>query len=290
MSATILDTHGHSDSRRVLRQRESERAQDEPVYEIGFSSTQSPLDEQTHNRHETSLANYKRDPERALAAVKVGAVTPPAINVTIFDKSLAGGSYTRPWLSSIHENATDVEDDQGKKKASSRHLLSGGWNSSPPLRVSLLGPLRRLFRLVRRNSRIRLVLVLFAVLVIWVTCVAPSPSATKAPEVADAAAIPRAGPSQRRMFDTIHLRRLRSPTHVSPPKDVSHSVNARGLLVVNPSSQIHPVAQLMEEAAKEWDAKVARQSKTLKEAVEEYGRRNGRAPPKGFDKWWKYVW
>lgn len=52
----------------------------------------------------------------------------------------------------------------------------------------------------------------------------------------------------------------------------------------------HPILQLIEDAQNEWDAKVARQSKTLAEAVAEYGRRNkGRKPPKGFDHWWNYV-
>jgi hypothetical protein len=52
----------------------------------------------------------------------------------------------------------------------------------------------------------------------------------------------------------------------------------------------HPIHQLIEEAKSEWKAKVARQSKTLGEAVEEYKRRNGgKRPPKGFDKWWAYV-
>jgi hypothetical protein len=32
-----------------------------------------------------------------------------------------------------------------------------------------------------------------------------------------------------------------------------------------------------------------RQSKTLPQAVVEYKRRYGRAPPKGFEQWWKYA-
>ena len=67
---------------------------------------------------------------------------------------------------------------------------------------------------------------------------------------------------------------------------------ANGLLEVDlslPASK-HPIYQLIADAQKEWDAKVARQSKTLEQAVAEYGRRNkGRKPPKGFDKWWDYV-
>jgi hypothetical protein len=52
----------------------------------------------------------------------------------------------------------------------------------------------------------------------------------------------------------------------------------------------HPIYQLVADAEEEWAAKQARQSKTLKEAVTEYKRRNkGRNPPKGFDKWWQFV-
>lgn len=51
-----------------------------------------------------------------------------------------------------------------------------------------------------------------------------------------------------------------------------------------------PTEELIEEAKEEWDAKVARQSTTLEEAVVEYKRRNnGLNPPKGFDRWWNYV-
>ncbi|WVR08430.1 hypothetical protein IAU60_005485 [Kwoniella sp. DSM 27419] len=62
-----------------------------------------------------------------------------------------------------------------------------------------------------------------------------------------------------------------------------------GLLHVNPDSTVHPIYQLIHDARQEWDEKVARQSKTLKEAVDEYKRRYRRNPPRGFDKWWDYV-
>lgn len=47
----------------------------------------------------------------------------------------------------------------------------------------------------------------------------------------------------------------------------------------------HPIHDLINNATREWDAKRARQSKTLVEAVREYKRRHKRNPPKGFDKW-----
>ena len=47
----------------------------------------------------------------------------------------------------------------------------------------------------------------------------------------------------------------------------------------------HPIHDLINNATREWEAKLARQSKTLVEAVREYKRRYNRNPPKGFDKW-----
>lgn len=62
-----------------------------------------------------------------------------------------------------------------------------------------------------------------------------------------------------------------------------------GQLVVDRSSTIHPIEQLIITAQEEWERKVASQSRTLKEAVRVYEKRYGRSPPLGFDKWWKYV-
>ncbi|KAJ9114711.1 hypothetical protein QFC22_005587 [Naganishia vaughanmartiniae] len=65
-----------------------------------------------------------------------------------------------------------------------------------------------------------------------------------------------------------------------------------GLLKVNLSLPVskHPIKQLIREAQTKWAAKNAKQSTTLKQAVEEYKRRHrGNLPPIGFDKWWKFV-
>lgn len=53
--------------------------------------------------------------------------------------------------------------------------------------------------------------------------------------------------------------------------------------------QEHPIPQLMEEAEEKYRKKLGSQSKTLKAAVAEYRRRYRRAPPKGFDDWWKFA-
>ncbi|GFZ52401.1 hypothetical protein JCM24511_10174 [Saitozyma sp. JCM 24511] len=68
----------------------------------------------------------------------------------------------------------------------------------------------------------------------------------------------------------------------------NHAIEG-GLLKVNMESRLHPIYQLIRDARAAWDEKLERQSQTLDEAVEEYRRRYGRQPPKGFDKCWNYV-
>ncbi|KDQ62410.1 glycosyltransferase family 90 protein [Jaapia argillacea MUCL 33604] len=67
-----------------------------------------------------------------------------------------------------------------------------------------------------------------------------------------------------------------------------HEFASNGLLVVNPEGR-HPILDLIERAESDWDEKLKRASKSFDEAVLEYKRRYGRAPPKGFDHWWEYV-
>jgi hypothetical protein len=54
-------------------------------------------------------------------------------------------------------------------------------------------------------------------------------------------------------------------------------------------SKVHPIYQLIREARESWDTKMAQQSRSLQEAVATYRKRYSRPPPKGFDRWWKYV-
>ena len=51
----------------------------------------------------------------------------------------------------------------------------------------------------------------------------------------------------------------------------------------------HPISTLMEEAKEAFIKRLARQSKTLPEAVAEYKHRYGRDPPRGFDDWWAFA-
>jgi hypothetical protein len=63
-----------------------------------------------------------------------------------------------------------------------------------------------------------------------------------------------------------------------------HTDLPNGLLQANPAGR-HPILDLVADAEREWDAMLARQSKSLDEAVAEYKRRYGRRPPRGFDRW-----
>lgn len=73
-------------------------------------------------------------------------------------------------------------------------------------------------------------------------------------------------------------------------KKVEHRFNEDGLVEVRATETAeHPIYDLMEQARNSFDGMLARQSKTLKQAVEEYKSRYGMPPPKGFDAWWKFV-
>ncbi|GAA5979776.1 hypothetical protein JCM5350_002045 [Sporobolomyces pararoseus] len=67
-----------------------------------------------------------------------------------------------------------------------------------------------------------------------------------------------------------------------------HTFHPNGLLLVNPKGK-HPIHQLIERAEEKWKDKLARQSRTLAEAVAEYKQRYRRNPPKGFDDWWAFC-
>lgn len=78
------------------------------------------------------------------------------------------------------------------------------------------------------------------------------------------------------------------PLPANVDKSSGHQIKD-GFLYINPNAQIHPIHQLIRDARRRWDAKLAKQSKTLREAVEEYQNRYQQHPPQGFDKWWRYV-
>lgn len=51
----------------------------------------------------------------------------------------------------------------------------------------------------------------------------------------------------------------------------------------------HPIPDLMKNAQENFATKIARQSKTLEQAVKEYRRRYEMDPPKGFDDWFSFA-
>jgi len=51
----------------------------------------------------------------------------------------------------------------------------------------------------------------------------------------------------------------------------------------------HPIWHLTTDAEREFEKIKARQSRTLREAVTEYRKRYGMAPPPNFDKWWAFA-
>jgi hypothetical protein len=106
------------------------------------------------------------------------------------------------------------------------------------------------------------------------------------------------GPNaHKKVLAPMRHRRHRPATHASraplPPgvvlrTNINHPID-RGLLKVDMNSKVHPIYQLIRDAREKWDDKLEKQSRTLQDAVKEYRRRYGRQPPKGFDRWWKFV-
>ncbi|KAG0147160.1 hypothetical protein CROQUDRAFT_722443 [Cronartium quercuum f. sp. fusiforme G11] len=89
---------------------------------------------------------------------------------------------------------------------------------------------------------------------------------------------------------------IRYPYPSSLPKTSSDGLtfHPNGHLLLHLSSnfsslQTHPFKSLIERAKLEWETKLKRQSKTLKECVEEYKRRYARKPPAGFERWYDYA-
>ena len=78
-------------------------------------------------------------------------------------------------------------------------------------------------------------------------------------------------PSELDLLDAHYAQRKEQHDHVSPP-----------------GTAAHPVHVLITEAEEQFQVLRARQSGSLKEAVAEYRRRYGMAPPPHFDKWYNF--
>lgn len=188
--------------------------------------------------------------------------------------------------SAQRKQAAPSSPSRSKKDDDLPHNGATGGRAQP----SIWRP-RRLTAIIGRRRRWqRLALVGLFILALYLL-IRPRPSASGAPKPTSKAL---ASGQSRRKIKPLHVRTT-SPNRAPVPPSVvlqsrsEHTVRD-GLLEVDMSSKIHPLYQLIRDEREEWDEKVASQSATLKEAVEEYQRRNvGRMPPKGFDKWWAYV-
>jgi hypothetical protein len=144
------------------------------------------------------------------------------------------------------------------------------------------------FRITRRSLRVYIFLVIFAFTLIVFTLL-PNESVDGTPLTSNFTAyLPHAyqahwsAPAPE--FNSWDLDSNTLYPEPSPARP-AHTFRPDGLLQVHPGGR-HPILDLIEHAEKEWDAKLARASKTLPDAVREYRRRYSRAPPPGFDKWY----
>lgn len=95
-----------------------------------------------------------------------------------------------------------------------------------------------------------------------------------------------------------HYVKGQSPTEILVDNDINvfnstiddHFFAPTGhLQISNDSSSPHPIPLLLALGEKKWEQLLARQSRTLEQAVEEYKRRYHRQPPLGFDIWWDFA-
>ena len=237
-------------------------------------ATESPTrSHAADERHRAQLATYKRDPNKVAAANRLSVLD-----------NLWGGVGRRLSLI-IEDGPSDGKDEKRRARV---------WFN---------------FRIYLRQWKIRRYLFyffgLFAIyyfLLRPMLSVAPSSSVS----LGSSSAGTKVTTSKKPAKTTSHLA-VDSNSTVAPLKARSKIPNRaplppgvifrslpdhpkeRGLLKVDPESQVHPIYQLIRDGREAWDRKVAKQSQTLKEAVAEYKRRYQRLPPKGFDKWWEYV-
>jgi hypothetical protein len=79
-------------------------------------------------------------------------------------------------------------------------------------------------------------------------------------------------PTARRRRHCPDVRVDFSSDHPSSSPLGSHEYLSNGLVVVNPDG-LHPILELIRNAEEQWNAKLARASQSLEEAVVEYKRR-----------------
>ncbi|KAF8503957.1 hypothetical protein JB92DRAFT_3123198 [Gautieria morchelliformis] len=90
--------------------------------------------------------------------------------------------------------------------------------------------------------------------------------------------------AKEKKLSTIN-HKAETPRRLCPspcPRPAEHVYRIDGLLDVNPKGK-HPILELIDRSENQWKRKLERQSKTLKQAVDEHRRRYKRSPPEGFE-------
>lgn len=186
-------------------------------------------------------------------------------------------------LDRVEEAVLDEDDDEFEQRRRRRRLLRQFVIPSKRMRVLYTCLLAALF---------------YQVVLPALVGASSRSGASKAPNASPQAktAIPQAqeagtviaGQRRRQQASSSSQFLGKLPDTVVSGQQANHPI-VDGCLVVDPSSTMHPLHQLIRDARKRWTDKLTGQSRTLKDAVTEYRRRYGRAPPVGFDKWWHYV-
>ncbi|OCF34447.1 hypothetical protein I316_03961 [Kwoniella heveanensis BCC8398] len=230
-------------------------------------SPSPPSPNLAEKKHQAQLAAYKRDPTRAAAAIRHAALHPPA--------SWSGAGQGRRLDSVLEEGINDDKLGKRRRRSSLDEFVDKGkkWGRRAKYLLYALG------------------LYCFYVAIVQPYLAAEaddyaSRTNTSAPSHITSARVHRRQMGHHQSSSS--LPRAPLPPALYSQRSANHSIQ-NGYLKVDPQSTVHPIYQLIRDARAEWDEKVRRQSKTLKEAVEEYKRRYKRMPPKGFDKWWAYV-
>ncbi|WVF68121.1 hypothetical protein IAT40_002884 [Kwoniella sp. CBS 6097] len=235
------------------------------------ASASPPSPNLAEKKHQAQLAAYKRDPAKGAAAIRHAALHPPA--------SWSRAGEGRRLDSVLEEGYSDDKVERKRRRSSLDGLLDAG---------------------KRWGNRVKYLLYALGVYCFYVAIVQPYLDTEAKGYASDTryndslsphispARVPRRQMGHQQSSSSASLPRAPLPPSLYSQRSGNHTIE-NGFLRVDPQSTVHPIYQLIRDARSEWDEKVQRQSKTLKQAVEEYKRRHQRMPPKGFDKWWAYV-
>ncbi|TDL15136.1 capsular associated protein [Rickenella mellea] len=94
---------------------------------------------------------------------------------------------------------------------------------------------------------------------------------------------------QRVLVFTACIFLLFMPAGLYTSRHHAQKSNSLQLVAVKGMNVPHPILALMAEAEETYRNVLSKQSKTLVDAVNEYRRRYGREPPRGFGDWWKFA-